>query len=132
MGDSAFSRYFDVFTAKTSSKKADQHGRFAIPGEQTLQLPQGRVRIYFDTAISDRGDDSGFSPPDDLSVKVVDEQTSAEVPIRYKLSFGVSSHEKKNFARTYVGRMEIPHAGSYTVTAAQPGGGYPEPHLGLG
>ena len=132
MGDSGFSRYFDVFTARPGSKKADQHGRFSIPGEQTLELPKGRVRIYFDTAMGDTSDDSGFSPPEDLSVSVVDEQTGEEVPIRHKLSFGVSSNETSSFTRTYVGRMELPHAGPYKVSASQPGGGYPEPHLSLG
>ncbi|MGH2982863.1 MAG: hypothetical protein ACRDK5_01195 [Solirubrobacterales bacterium] len=132
MSDSAFSRYFDVFTARSGSKKADQHGRFSIPGEQMLELPKGRVRIYFDTATGSPGDESGFSPPSDLSVKVVDEQTGEDVPIRHKLSFGVSSHETRKFTRTYIGRMDVPHAGAYKVSATQPSGGYPEPHLSLG
>jgi hypothetical protein len=133
MGDSAFSRYFDVFTARPGSKKADQHGRFSIPGEQTLQLPKGRVRIYFDTATGSPGDESGFAPPSDLSVKVVDEGTGEEVPIREKLSFGVSSHETKSFTRTYIGRIEVPHDGTYKVSATtQPSDTYPEAHLSLG
>jgi hypothetical protein len=131
VGDSAFSRYFDVFTAKPGSKKAEEYGRFPIPGEQTVQLPQGRVRIYFDTAMGDTSDESGLSPPDELVVAVVDEQTGEEVPIRHKLSFGVSSKETGSFSRTYVGRMEIQHEGSYKVSASEPGD-YPEPHLSLG
>jgi hypothetical protein len=132
VSDSAFRRYFDVFTARPGSKNADRHGRFSIPGEQTLELPKGRVRIYFDTATGSPGDESGFSPPGDLAVAVIDEQTGEEVPIRHKLSVGVSSHETSKFTRTYIGRMEVPHAGAYKVSATQPSGGYPEPHLSLG
>jgi hypothetical protein len=131
VGDSSFSRYFDVFTAHPGSKKAEQYGRFPIPGEQAIQLPEGRVRIYFDTATGSPGDESGFAPPEDLSVAVVDEQTGEEVPIRHKLSSSVNSQETSSFTRTYVGRMEITHEGSYKVSASQPGD-YPEPHLSLG
>jgi hypothetical protein len=131
VGDRAFSRYFDVFTAHPGSKKADQHGRFPIPGDETMRLPKGRVRIYFETATGSPGDESGLAPPGELSVAVIDEQTGEEVPIRHKLSSSVNSSETSSFTRTYVGRVELPHEGSYKVSASHPGD-YPEPHLSLG
>jgi hypothetical protein len=131
MGDSVFSRFFDVFTARPGSKVADQYGRFSIPGEQSLDLPEGRVRIYFDTTAGSPGEDA-LGTPDDLSVKIVDEQSGEELPIRYKLSVGASSAETGSGTRTYVGRIEVPHEGTYRVSASQPSGGYPEPHLSLG
>src|SRR5262245_35540972 len=118
-----------MFTARSGSKKAAQYGRFPIPGEETMQLPAGRVRIYFDTTTGSPGLEGGTPDPDELSVAVIDEQSGDELPIQ--LAPGVNARETQSFTRTYVGRLEIPHEGSYKVKASQPGD-YPEPHLSLG
>ena len=132
MADSAFSRYFDVFTARPGSKKAARFGRFAVPGEETLELPEGRVRIYYDENEGNPSDDSGWDHPDDLKVSIASAVTGEEVPIRFKLSFGQSSSEKRHFARAYVGRVEIPSAGSYKVTATVTNPSPRDPHVSLG
>jgi len=132
VSDSNFSRFFDVFTAKSGSKNADKHGRFPIPGEMSAQLPQGRVRIYYDVNWGDTSEDSSFDAPDDLDVKITAVDTGEEVPIRRKLSFGESSRVTKNFSRGYVGRIEVPREGEYKVEATVSTPASEAPHLSLG
>lgn len=131
MANGSFGRFFDVFTAKPGSDKAFQYGRFALPAEEKVELPAGRVRIYFETSASDLQDDSSFKAPDDLSVRITG-AAGGEVPIRHKLKHGVRSAESRGFARTYVGRVEVPSEGTYTVAATRPSGDFPDPHLALG
>ena len=132
MAESSFRRYFDVFTARPGSKKAEQHGRFAIPGESTMELPEGRVRIYYDINWGQPGDESGLDHPDDLEVRISAVDTGEEIPIRRKLASAVNSHETKNFTRCYVGRIEAPRQGQYKVTAKASTPASEEPHLSLG
>jgi hypothetical protein len=130
--DSNFSRFFDVFTAKAGSKHADRHGRFPVPGDTTLHLPQERVRIYYDVNWGDTSEDSNFDAPDDLEVKITEVATGEEVPIRRKLGFGVSATQTKNFSRGYIGRIEVPREGDYKVEATASADPSEEPHLSLG
>ena len=132
MGGSVFSRYFDVFTAKPGGAGADQFGRFPVPGEQTLDLPQGRVRIYYDVAQGYPGSDHTFRAPRDFRVTIADAETGEAVPIRLKLPLGGSSVERNDFARTYIGRVEIAKAGRYRVTASLDAPQPDEPHVSLG
>ncbi len=132
MADSTFSRYFDVFTAKSGSKKAEKHGRFAIPGEATMLLPQERVRIYYDVNWGDTSEDSNFDAPEDLEVKITSVATGEEIPVRRKLASAVSSKQTKNFSRGYIGRIEVPQEGEYKVEATASTPASEEPHLSLG
>ena len=130
--DSSFSRFFDVFTAKAGSKHADRHGRFPVPGEATLQLPQERVRIYYDVNWGDTSEDANFDAPDDLEVKITEVATGEEVPIRRKLGSAVSAKQTRNFSRGYIGRIEVPREGDYKVEVTVSTPASEEPHLSLG
>ena len=129
---SSFVRFFDVFTARPGGRHADKHGRFAIPGETTIQLPPGRVRIYYDVNWGDTSEDSSFDAPDDLEVKVTESATGEEVPIRRKLAYGQSSKQTRNFSRGYIGRIEVAREGEYKVEASASTPASEEPHLSLG
>lgn len=128
---SSFIRFFDVFSARPSGSDAAKHGSFAIPGESVVELPQGRVRIYYEKAEGEPGDDSGFKPPDSLQVKVASADSGEELPVRHKLPFGEAAHETAQFGRSYVGRIEVQSAGRYRVEASVETDD-PSPHLALG
>ena len=97
-----------------------------------MELPKGRVRIYYDVNWGETGDDSGFDAPDDLEVTITAVDTGEEIPIRRKLSSSVSSREKKDFSRSYLGRIEAPRAGQYKVKATATADPSEAPHLSLG
>jgi hypothetical protein len=124
--------FFDLLTARPGSKKATRYGRFAVPGEATTELPDGRVRVYYDEVIDLRNDEGGFDAPDDLEVTVVDAATGAAVPIRLKPADQVSSSAKRAMARSYVGRFETPKAGAYVIRATVGQASPNDPHLSLG
>jgi hypothetical protein len=132
VAESSVKRFFDVFSAKPGSRHADKHGRFAIPGESTMQLPAGRVRIYYDVNWGDTSEDSNFDAPDDLQVKVTSIDTGEEVPIRRKLASSVSARQTRNFSRGYIGRIEVEREGEYKVEASASTPASEEPHLSLG
>ena len=132
MGASVFARYFDVFTSKPGSPDAERHGRFAVPGEQVVELPQGRVRIYYDEAYGFPADDNSFQPPRDLEVSIADADSGEDVPIRLKLRLGAACIEHNDFSRAYVGRIEVPRAGRYRVVARVQQPSPHDPHLSLG
>ena len=132
VAESSFKRYFDVFSARPGSRHADKHGRFAVPGEMTTQLPAGRVRIYYDVNWGDTSESSTFDAPDDLEVKITAIDTGDEVPIRRKLASSVNAKETANFSRGYIGRIEVPREGEYKVEASASTPASEEPHLSLG
>ncbi len=132
MGGSVFSRYFDVFTAR--------------PGRPTLivmvgsQSQESRPWSYRRAACGSTTTLPAVipaimrrsGPPSDLEVSIRDATTGEDVPIRLKLAVGAASKERSDFARTYIGRVEITHAGRYRVTARLPNPQPDDPHLSLG
>ena len=103
---------FDVFSARPGAAAAARYGRVPVPGQATLDLPAGLVRIYYEV---DGGAGSAFHPPADLVVAVRD-GAGVDVPIRKKLTYGRASHRTRGSeGRTYVGRIEVPRAGAYVV-----------------
>jgi hypothetical protein len=121
---------FDVFSAHPGRATAARYGRIPVPGEATLELPAALVRIYYEV---DGGAGSTFHPPADLVVEVHD-AAGVEVPIRKKLRYGRASHRTwGGEGRTYVGRIELPRAGAYVVTARRTAVGIHEnPRVCLG
>ena len=121
---------FDVFSASPGGATAARYGRVPVPGEATLELPAALVRIYYEV---DGGAGSTFHPPADLVVEVRD-AVGREVPIRKKLRYGRASHRTRSGeGRSYVGRIEVPRAGAYVVTARRTVAGIHEnPRVCLG
>jgi hypothetical protein len=121
---------FDVFTAGPGNAAAARYGRLPVPGEATLELPAGLVRIYYEV---DGGAGSAFQPPADLVVAVHD-AAGTEVPVRHKLRYGRASQRTwGGEGRTYVGRIEVPRAGAYVVAARRTAVGLHEnPQVCLG
>ena len=121
---------FDVFSASPGGATAARYGRTPVPGEATLELPAALMRIYYEV---DGGAGSTFHPPADLVVEVRD-AVGREVPIRKKLRYGRASQRTwGGEGCTYVGRIEVPRAGAYVVSARRTAVGVHEnPRVCLG
>lgn len=132
MADDTVGGFFDLLTARPGSKKAARYGRFAVPGEAKLDLPKGRIRIYYDEAIDVRSDSSTFDAPADLEVTVADAEIGSSVPIRVKPRDQISSSGRRDLARTYVGRVELPRAGRYLIKVVVAEASTHDPHVSLG
>lgn len=143
---------FDPFVA--ASSEADRFGRIPVPGIQELALPEGPVRIFFQQSWDQKfpfvsqGED--FHVPHDLWVGVTEAATGEEVPIQFPpgarlgsrflrsgaskyVRFGGATFRRPGFARVYVGEVEIPRAGHYSVEVDvdAPYGGNPAVTFGL-
>lgn len=109
------SRFLDVFSAQPGSAAAWRHGHVPIPGEETLELPAGTVRIYYE--VDQGATNPNFGPPDALVVRVRD-AAGDELPIRTKLRFGsATSKVITGEGRAYLGRFEVARPGSHRVSA---------------
>jgi hypothetical protein len=146
-------RSLDVFTANPGGPGADRYGRVAVPGLETVELPAGHVAIYYEQSWDPGGrlisDDGGFWVPHDLWLRVTEVASGNELAITFPpgaelgsgflrsaesgyLRFGVASYRRPGLARAYVGRIDVPRRGRYTVEtdvdAPYPG----PPHVALG
>jgi hypothetical protein len=109
------SRFFDVYAAQPDGAAAARHGRVPIPGEATLELPAGRVRIYYE--VDEGATSTRFQPPEQLVVRVRD-AAGDRLPIRAKLKNSTAaSRVATGFGRTYVGRFEVSRPGPHSVSA---------------
>ena len=103
----------------------DRYGALAIPGQRTLQLPKGEVRLSFEGEASGGGQTRTLEdPPEGLDVRVSSpggqqlevERVSGSL---YGVLSGDRGHEP-------FGKLQIPERGSYRVRtsarAASPGG----------
>ena len=99
---------------------ADDYGTFPVPGEIDVTVPAGKLRISYQEAYkaSSTGDSIDFGTPAALDVHV----TSAggeELAIKgpgFK-GMGSSLDTGSNWSRSLVGTVQIPSAGTYTITA---------------
>jgi len=104
---------------------ADDYGMFMIPGETTVTVPAGKLKIsYQEEYKADNIDEDtiDFGVPGQLQVKVVNDATGQEMPIKgpgfrgmgENLDVGVTHG---GWSRARVGTVEIAQPGSYTISA---------------
>jgi hypothetical protein len=98
-------------------REHDRYGTVPIPGQRTLALPEGEVRLDFEGEVSGGGNTRTLEdPPDDLLVRV-DSRGGRRVKVEdvpgslYGIFTGSRGHEP--FAK-----VEIPEPGRYTVRAS--------------
>ena len=102
-------------------KPADDHGEVPVPGEATLTLPAGNVKLSYQAAQhTSRGEEHeiAFYAPDDLVVTVIAPDGN-ELPIEGPGFKGTGSSKSTgiDFSRLEVGSVLLPEAGTYTVKA---------------
>jgi hypothetical protein len=99
----------------------DRYGRVAIPGQRTLELPKGEVRLSFE------GQASGGSrtrtledPPDGLKVRVSSRRGRRQLKVESvsRSLYGVLSGDR---GHEPFGRVDVPARGRYRVQAGARG-----------
>ena len=108
---------YRVFASRASR---DDYGTFPVPGETTVTLPAGKLKISYQEEYKAAGteDSIDFDVPAALQVAVTG--ASGE-PMEIKgpgfRGMGASLDTGSGWSRALVGTVEITEPGSYTVTA---------------
>jgi hypothetical protein len=122
-----------VFAGRAS---ADDYGMFAVPGETTVTVPAGKLKISYqeEYKASSTGDSIDFGVPDALQVTVVNASGGDPLPIKGPGFRGMGSNldTGSGWSRARVGTVEITEPGSYTVSANPAIEGGVEPKILIG
>jgi len=104
-------------------RSADDYGTLAVPGEMTVSVPAGKVKLTYQESRRSSSDEHEihFSTPQELEVKVTSE-TSGELQIK---GFGIAGMGtsrstgglRQKFSRDMIGAVEVPAADTLTITA---------------
>ena len=121
-----------VFSGRGS---ADDYGSLPVPGEATLTLPAGTVKLSYQESYkaSSTGDTIDFGVPSRLEVSVV---SPAGEPLEIKgpgfRGMGSVLDTGKNWSRARVGTIDVGQPGAYTVSAGPELEGAIEPQIVVG
>ena len=115
---------FIVWRVLRASANAGRYGAMSVPGQATLTLPAGKVKVTYQEAVHTSGGGEGeisFYPPSDLDVVVAPVAGGQE--LRPDPGVGGSAETVAGFlpggprSRRRVGFLEVPAAGQYVVRA---------------
>jgi hypothetical protein len=108
-----------VFRSRAS---ADDYGMFMVPGETTVAVPAGKLKISYQEeykAGSTTGDDIDFDAPPGLQVQIINDASGEPMEIKgpgFK-GMGSSKNTGSGWSRTLIGSVQVTEPGSYTVKA---------------
>lgn len=119
-----------------SGSRNATHGTVSAPGQTTLELPAGRVKLtYQESVYATQSGVIEFWVPDDLEISVL--STARGTPLALKEK---SAHQAQTIAgwlpggprsRVTIGHVDVPAAGHYSVTVSGGGAG-PRPQVLVG
>ena len=125
--------FYKVFKTRAT---ADDYGMFMVPGETTVTVPAGKLKISYQEeyhAGSTTGDDIDFDAPPGLQVEVTG---ASGDPLEVKgpgfRGMGSSKNTGRGWSRTLIGTVQITEPGSYTVKAGPEVDGGVEPKILIG
>ena len=122
-----------VFKSRASR---DDYGKFMVPGESTVTVPAGKLKVsYQEEYKADSDEDSiNFGVPGQLQVTVTNATTGEEMEIKGPgfRGMGESLDTGSGWSRALVGTVEIMQPGSYTVKAEPAIEGGVEPKILIG
>ena len=122
-----------VFKSRAS---ADDYGMFMVPGNTTVTVPAGKLRISYqdEYKASSDGDDIDFGVPGQLKVAVTNEATGEPVEIKGPgfRGMGESLNTGSGWSRALVGTIQVSEPGSHTVKAEPAIEGGVEPKILIG
>ena len=124
---------FRVFKSRAS---ADDYGRFMVPGETTVTVPAGKLKVSYQEEYKAGGteDSIDFGVPGRLQVTVTNAATGEPVEIKGPgfRGMGESLNTGSGWSRALVGTVQITEPGSYTVSANPAIEGGVEPKILIG
>jgi hypothetical protein len=109
--------FFLVFRSRA---RADDYGAFAVPGETTIMLTPGKLKLSYQESYKapSTGDSIDFEVPSALTVTVT--APTGEVVDLNGPGFrgmGASLNTGSGWSRALIGSAKIAQAGEYTITA---------------
>jgi hypothetical protein len=125
--------FFRVFKSRAS---ADDYGMFMVPGETTVTVPAGKLKISYqeEYKASSSGDSIDFGVPGTLQVAITNDAGGDPLPIKGPgfRGMGESLDTGSGWSRALVGTVQITEPGSYTVKAEPAIEGAVEPKVLIG
>ncbi len=109
-----------LFLVFRSRRTADDYGKIPVPGQTTVALPAGKLRLSYQESYKARGteDSIDFGVPAGLGVTV---ESPAGDPLDIKgpgfHGTGSSLNTGSGWSRALIGTIQIAQPGAYTVTA---------------
>jgi hypothetical protein len=124
---------YRVFASRAS---ADDYGMFMVPGESTVTVPAGKLKISYqeEYKASAHDDEIDFGVPGQLQVAVTNDSTGEQMEIKGPgfRGMGESLNTGSGWSRALVGTVQIAQPGSYTVSASPAIEGGVEPKILIG
>jgi hypothetical protein len=109
---------YRVFASRASR---DDYGSFLIPGESTVNVQPGKLKISYQEEYKAGGGegDIDFAVPAQLQVTVTNDATGEQMEIKGPGFRGMGEHldTGSGWSRALVGTIQIAQPGSYTVKA---------------
>jgi hypothetical protein len=125
--------FYKVFRGRA---RADDYGRVMVPGETTVTLPAGKLKLSYQEEYKARGteDSIDFAVPSRLQVTVTRTGGDEPLPIQGPGLHGLGAKldTGNGWSRARVGTVEITEPGEYTVSAEPAIEGGVEPKILLG
>jgi hypothetical protein len=125
-----------LYRVFASRKSAGDYGSFPIPGETTITVPAGKLKISYQESYkaSSTGDSIDFGVPGALQVQVANAAGGDPLEIKGPgfRGMGESLNTGSGWSRALVGTVEITEPGTYKVTAGPALEGGVEPQILLG
>ncbi|HEY3191240.1 MAG TPA: hypothetical protein VGJ61_00535 [Solirubrobacterales bacterium] len=124
---------YRIFAGRAS---ADDYGMFMVPGETTVTLPAGQLKISYQEEYTAGGYESSidFAVPGALKVQITNAAGGDPLPITGPgvKGMGANLDTGRGWSRARVGTVEIVEPGDYTITAGPAIEGGIEPKILLG
>jgi hypothetical protein len=124
-----------LLRVRGSHKGADTYGEIAVPGETTVSLPTGKVKLTYQESYkaSSTGDSIDFGVPGALEVSVTSADGEAlELKGPGFKGLGSSLSTGSGWSRALIGTAEVASPGVFTVTARPELEGATEPKILIG
>ena len=125
--------FYKVFRGRAA---ADDYGSLMVPGETTVTLPVGTLKLSYQEEYKAAGteDSIDFGVPSALQVTVTGPVGGSPLPIRGPGfgGMGAKLDTGNGWSRARVGTVEITEPGEYTVSAEPAIEGGVEPKILLG
>jgi hypothetical protein len=109
---------YRVFASRAS---ADDFGMFMVPGESTVTVPAGKLKVSYQEEYKAKSDEDTiyFGVPDQLQVTVTNAASGEQMEIKGPGFHGMGSslNTGSGWSRALVGTIQVTEPGSYTVKA---------------
>jgi hypothetical protein len=109
-----------LFLVFRSRRSADDYGKIPVPGQTTVALPAGKLKLSYQESYKAGGteDSIDFGVPAGLQVTVESPAGEAlEIKGPGFHGMGSSLNTGSNWSRALIGTIQIAQPGAYTVTA---------------